>query len=82
MIPVGLGKEADLNELQKTTPWKDDVLAAEKNEDPFKIAEKILKTGLTGKSVEKTELLSHIKKGRKLPVCHSRVLKKQRRISY
>ena len=48
VIPVALGNEADLNELQKITPWLDDILETDKDENPYKVAETILKTGLKG----------------------------------
>ena len=48
VIPVALGNEADLNELQKITPWLDDILEIDKDENPYKIAETILRTGLKG----------------------------------
>lgn len=48
VIPVALGNEADLNELQKVTPWLDDILEIDKDDNPYKVAETILKTGLKG----------------------------------
>lgn len=48
VIPVALGNEADLNELQKITPWLDDILKTDKDDNPYKVAETILKTGLKG----------------------------------
>ena len=48
VIPVALGNEADLNELQKITPWLDDILEIDKDDNPYKVAETILKTGLEG----------------------------------
>lgn len=48
VIPVALGNEADLNELQKITPWLDDILEIDKDDNPYKVAETILKIGLKG----------------------------------
>ena len=49
VIPVAISDEADLNELQKITPWLDDIIESDNDDNPFKVAEKILKTGLEGK---------------------------------
>ena len=49
VIPVAIGDEADLNELQKITPWLDDIIESDNDDNPYKVAEKILKTGLEGK---------------------------------
>ena len=49
VIPVPLGNEADSNELQKITPWLDDILEIDKDDNPYKVAETILKIGLKGK---------------------------------
>jgi len=48
VIPVALGNEADLNELQKITPWLDDILEIDKEDNPYEVAETILKIGLKG----------------------------------
>ena len=48
VIPVALGNEADVNELQKITPWLDDILEIDKDDNPYKVAETILKIGLKG----------------------------------
>lgn len=48
VIPVALGNEADENELQKITPWLDDILKTDKDSNSYKVAEMILKTGLKG----------------------------------
>ena len=48
VIPVAVGNGADLNELQKTTPWLDDIIETDNDENPYKIAVKILQTGLKG----------------------------------
>ena len=49
VIPVALGNEADVNELQKITPWLDDILEIDKDDNPYEVAETILKIGLKGK---------------------------------
>lgn len=49
VIPVAMGGDADLYELQKITPWIDDIVETEKDDNPFRIAEKILMNGLKGK---------------------------------
>ena len=49
VIPVALGNEPDLNELQKITPWLDDILEIDKDDNPYKVADTILKIGLKGK---------------------------------
>lgn len=49
VIPVALGNEADLNELQKITPWLDDILEIDNDDNPYKVAETILKIGLKSK---------------------------------
>lgn len=49
VVPVALGNEADLNELQKITPWFDDILEIDKDDNPYKVAETILKIGLKSK---------------------------------
>lgn len=48
VIPVAVGNGVDLNELQKTTPWLDDIIETDNDENPYKIAVKILQTGLKG----------------------------------
>lgn len=48
VIPVALGNEADVNELQKITPWLDDIIETDKDSNPYKVAEVILKIGLEG----------------------------------
>lgn len=48
VIPVALGNEADSNELQKITPWLDDILEIDKDDNPYEVAEIILKIGLKG----------------------------------
>jgi len=48
VIPVALGNEADLNEMQKVTPWLDDILEIDKDDNPYEVAETILKIGLKG----------------------------------
>lgn len=48
VIPVAVGDGADFNELQKTTPWLDDIIETDNHENPYKIAVKILQTGLKG----------------------------------
>lgn len=48
VIPVPIGGEADLFEMQKITPWFDDMIETDKDENPYKIAVKILLTGLEG----------------------------------
>ena len=48
VIPVALGNEADLNELQKITPWLDYILEIDKEDNPYEVAETILKIGLKG----------------------------------
>ena len=49
VIPVAVGDEADLNELQKITPWLDDIIETEKDDNPYKVAVKILLTALKGR---------------------------------
>ena len=49
VIPVAIGGEADLFEMQKITPWLDDIIETDKDENPYTIAVKILLTGLEGK---------------------------------
>lgn len=49
VIPVAMGGEADLNELQKITPWLDDIIQTEKDDNPYKVAVKILSTALEGR---------------------------------
>ena len=51
VIPVAMGSDADVYELQKITPWIDDIVDTDKNDNPFKIAEKILMNGLKGELV-------------------------------
>lgn len=48
VIPVALGGEADLNELQKITPWLDDIIETDKDDNPYTVAVKILTIGLKG----------------------------------
>ena len=48
VIPVAMGSDADAYELQKITPWIDDIVDTDKDDNPFKIAEKILMNGLKG----------------------------------
>lgn len=48
VIPVALGNEADSNELQKITPWLDDILEIDKDDNPYEVAEIILEIGLKG----------------------------------
>ena len=49
VIPVAMGSDADVYELQKITPWLDDIIETDKDENPFEVVEKILGTGFTGK---------------------------------
>lgn len=51
VIPVAMGSDADVYELQKITPWIDDIVDTDKDDNPFKIAEKILMNGLKGELV-------------------------------
>ena len=51
VIPVAMGSDADVYELQKITPWIDDIVDTDKEDNPFKIAEKILMNGLKGELV-------------------------------
>ena len=48
VIPVALGNEANENELQKITPWLDDLIETGKDSNPYKVAKVILKIGLKG----------------------------------
>ena len=48
VIPVAIGGEADLNELQKITPWLDDIIETDKDDNPYTVAVKILTIGLKG----------------------------------
>ena len=49
VIPIAMGGEADLNELQKITPWLDDIIQTDKDDNPYKVAVKILSTALEGR---------------------------------
>lgn len=48
VIPVAMGSDADVYELQKISPWIDDIVETDKDDNPFKIAKKILVNGLKG----------------------------------
>ena len=49
VTPVALGSDGDVFELQKITPWLDDVIETDNDDNPFEVAEKILRNGLKGK---------------------------------
>lgn len=51
VIPVGVGSEADHNELKSVTPHKDDVIEATKDEKPWRLAREIVIKILTGMGV-------------------------------
>ena len=48
VIPVAVGSEADPNELKSVTPYKDDVIEAKKDEEPWRLAREIAIKILTG----------------------------------
>ena len=48
VIPVAIGNEADPNELMKITPYRDDLIEATKEEQPWRLAREILIKALTG----------------------------------
>ena len=49
VIPVAVGREADPEELSSTTPYREDVIKAKGNEEPERLARKIINKALTGK---------------------------------
>ena len=48
VIPVAIGSEADPNELKSVTPYKGDVMEANKDEEPWRLARDIVIKILTG----------------------------------
>lgn len=49
VVPVGLGNEADLKQLEHTTPYKDNLITADKDDDTDDIADEILEKILRSK---------------------------------
>ena len=48
VIPVAIGNEADPNELMKITPYRDDLIEATKEGEPWRLAREIIIKALTG----------------------------------
>jgi len=49
VVPVGMGKEVDLKQLEHTTPHKDNLITADKDDDTDDLAEEILEKILRSK---------------------------------
>ena len=49
VVPVGIGSEVDIKQLENTTPHKDNVITADKDEDTDQIAEEIVEKILRSK---------------------------------
>ena len=48
VIPVAIGNEADPDELMKITPFRDDLIKAKEDEEPWRLAREIIIKALTG----------------------------------
>ena len=48
VIPVAIGDEADPDELVKVTPFRDDVIEAKENKEPWRLARQIIIKALSG----------------------------------
>lgn len=48
VIPVAIGSEADPDQLMKITPYRDDLIKAKKDKEPWKLAREIIIKALTG----------------------------------
>lgn len=59
VIPVGIGSEADRGELRSITPHKSDVIDAEKEEEPWRLARELIIKILTGKGALCVEKRKH-----------------------
>lgn len=49
VIPVAIGNEADPDQLMKISPFRDDLIQAEKGKEPWRLAREIIVKALTGK---------------------------------
>ena len=49
VVPVGIGNKADLKQLEHTTPHKDNLITADKDDDTYDVADEILEKILRSK---------------------------------